>query len=121
MTDRLAGKVAIITGASTGLGPVMAARFVAEGAKVLLAARREELAAAAQLDIASDIELGLGRVGPDPNIAGAPNSHFLSSAASTGRSQEQGVDVAGRRLPLYPHSPNIGGKGGIPRHEIHRL
>jgi 3-oxoacyl-[acyl-carrier protein] reductase len=40
---RLAGKVAIITGASTGLGPVMAARFVREGAKVLLSARREEL------------------------------------------------------------------------------
>ncbi len=43
MSGRLAGKVAIITGASTGLGPVMAARFVGEGAKVLLAARREDL------------------------------------------------------------------------------
>ncbi len=43
MTGRLEGKVAIITGASTGLGPVMAAMFVREGAKVLLAARREEL------------------------------------------------------------------------------
>jgi 3-oxoacyl-[acyl-carrier protein] reductase len=40
---RLSGKVAVITGASTGLGPVMAKRFVDEGAKVLLAARREEL------------------------------------------------------------------------------
>lgn len=40
---RLQGKVAIITGASTGLGPVMAAMFVREGARVLLAARREEL------------------------------------------------------------------------------
>ncbi len=40
---RLDGKVAIITGASTGLGPVMAKRFVDEGARVLLAARREEL------------------------------------------------------------------------------
>jgi 3-oxoacyl-[acyl-carrier protein] reductase len=40
---RLEGKVAIITGASTGLGPVMAETFVREGAKVLLAARREEL------------------------------------------------------------------------------
>jgi NAD(P)-dependent dehydrogenase (short-subunit alcohol dehydrogenase family) len=40
---RLDGTVAIITGASTGLGPVMAKRFVDEGALVLLAARREEL------------------------------------------------------------------------------
>ncbi len=40
---RLEGKVAIITGASTGLGPVMAASFAREGARVLLAARREEL------------------------------------------------------------------------------
>jgi NAD(P)-dependent dehydrogenase (short-subunit alcohol dehydrogenase family) len=40
---RLEGKVAIITGASTGLGPVMAAMFVREGAKVLLSARREDL------------------------------------------------------------------------------
>ena len=42
-SGRLAGKVAIITGASTGLGPVMAATFVREGARVLLAARREDL------------------------------------------------------------------------------
>jgi len=40
---RLSGKVAVITGASTGIGPVMAALFVREGARVLLAARREEL------------------------------------------------------------------------------
>ncbi len=40
---RLDGKVAIITGASTGLGPVMAEMFVREGARVLLTARREEL------------------------------------------------------------------------------
>jgi 3-oxoacyl-[acyl-carrier protein] reductase len=44
---RLAGKVAIITGASTGTGPVMARLFVAQGARVLLAARREELVTAA--------------------------------------------------------------------------
>ncbi len=43
MNGRLEGKVAIITGASTGLGPVMGAMFVREGAKVLLAARREDL------------------------------------------------------------------------------
>ncbi len=40
---RLTGKAAIITGAGTGLGPVMAKLFVDEGASVLLAARRREL------------------------------------------------------------------------------
>ncbi len=44
MTGRLEGKVAIVTGGSTGLGPVMGGRFVREGARVLLAARRGELA-----------------------------------------------------------------------------
>ncbi|OBF50864.1 short-chain dehydrogenase [Mycobacterium sp. 852002-53434_SCH5985345] len=43
MSGRLDGRVAIITGASTGLGPVLGALFVREGARVLLAARREEL------------------------------------------------------------------------------
>ncbi|GAA4289950.1 SDR family NAD(P)-dependent oxidoreductase [Mycobacterium paraffinicum] len=43
MSGRLDGRVAIVTGASTGLGPVLGALFVREGAKVLLAARREEL------------------------------------------------------------------------------
>ena len=47
---RLSGKVAIITGASTGTGPVMARIFVQEGARVLLAARREELVLQAARD-----------------------------------------------------------------------
>jgi len=40
---RFEGKVAIITGASTGLGPVMAGMMVAEGARLVIAARRIEL------------------------------------------------------------------------------
>jgi 3-oxoacyl-[acyl-carrier protein] reductase len=44
-TDRLAGKVAIITGASTGTGAVMARQFVDAGARVVLAARREDVVA----------------------------------------------------------------------------
>jgi 3-oxoacyl-[acyl-carrier protein] reductase len=47
---RLSGKVAIITGASTGTGPVMAKLFVQEGARVLLAARRQELVLQAARD-----------------------------------------------------------------------
>lgn len=41
--NRLAGKRIIVTGGSRGLGFAMAKRFVAEGAKVLIAARNEEL------------------------------------------------------------------------------
>jgi len=40
---RFEGKVAIVTGASTGLGPVMAQMLADEGAKLVLAARRAEL------------------------------------------------------------------------------
>jgi 3-oxoacyl-[acyl-carrier protein] reductase len=41
--NRFEGKVAIITGASTGLGPVMAKMMAAEGCKVVLAARKGHL------------------------------------------------------------------------------
>jgi 3-oxoacyl-[acyl-carrier protein] reductase len=48
---RFEGKIAIVTGASTGLGPVMARMLAGEGAKVVLAARRFELVAAAAAEI----------------------------------------------------------------------
>ena len=48
---RFDGKVAIVTGASSGLGPVMARMLADEGAKVVLAARRIELADAAAVEI----------------------------------------------------------------------
>ena len=49
--SRFAGKVAIVTGASTGLGPIMAKMIVAEGGKVIMAARRLELVAAAAAEL----------------------------------------------------------------------
>jgi 3-oxoacyl-[acyl-carrier protein] reductase len=52
-TDRLEGRVALITGASSGLGPVMAKLFVQHGAHVMLAARREDLVQAAAADCGS--------------------------------------------------------------------
>lgn len=49
--NRFEGKVAIVTGASTGLGPIMSKMLAAEGAKVVMAARRAELVEQAAADI----------------------------------------------------------------------
>lgn len=43
MTGRFEGRVAIVTGASTGLGPVMSRMLAEEGARVVMAARRVDL------------------------------------------------------------------------------
>ena len=54
-TRRLAGKVAIITGASRGIGAITARFFAREGAAVVLAARDEQaMRAIAEEIIASD-------------------------------------------------------------------
>lgn len=47
MTARLAGRVAIVTGASRGIGLAIASRLVAEGAKVGITARKPEALSAA--------------------------------------------------------------------------
>jgi NAD(P)-dependent dehydrogenase (short-subunit alcohol dehydrogenase family) len=51
LVERLAGKVAVVTGASRGLGVRIAAAFAEEGADVALLARSGDRLAAAALDI----------------------------------------------------------------------
>ena len=55
---KLDGKVAVVTGASSGIGEATAEALAAEGATVVVAARREERLA----DLAKRIEEGGGRV-----------------------------------------------------------
>jgi NAD(P)-dependent dehydrogenase (short-subunit alcohol dehydrogenase family) len=52
--DELSGKVAVITGAASGIGLAVTEALVAEGAKVVLADRNEELLAAATERLAGD-------------------------------------------------------------------
>src|SRR5262245_54381813 len=77
MAGRLAGKVAIITGASVGAGPVMGRMFVAEGAKVLLCARREELVLQAAQ------EAGRGAVGMRADVTSEGDVKAMVDRAMT--------------------------------------
>jgi NAD(P)-dependent dehydrogenase (short-subunit alcohol dehydrogenase family) len=54
MAGELAGKVAIVTGGSSGIGLGSAARFVAEGAKVVIADVNEEAGQAAAAELGPD-------------------------------------------------------------------
>lgn len=57
---RLEGKVAIITGGNSGVGAATAEKFAAEGAKVVITARRE----AQLLEVADKIRAAGGEVLP---------------------------------------------------------
>ena len=57
---RLEGKVAIITGGNSGVGAATALKFAAEGAKVVITARREE----PLLEVAAQIKEAGGEVLP---------------------------------------------------------
>jgi NAD(P)-dependent dehydrogenase (short-subunit alcohol dehydrogenase family) len=76
MTSRFAGRVALVTGASRGIGLAVAARIVAEGGRVCLTARKEE---------------GLRTAVDELNAKAAPGD-----AGTTGNGQLAAIGVAGR-------------------------
>jgi NAD(P)-dependent dehydrogenase (short-subunit alcohol dehydrogenase family) len=67
MTERFAGQVALITGASRGIGLAVARRLVAEGARVCVTARKPDgLAAAVETLGGPGQALGIAGRGDDP-------------------------------------------------------
>lgn len=98
MTGLLAGKSAIITGAASGIGRASALRFAAEGARLVLGDRSDEVHAVAQSIIASggSAFAMTGDAGDEAHVA---------ALVAEAQSRHGGIDVA---------FANAGISGGLP-------
>lgn len=84
MPETLHGKIALVTGASSGIGLAIAKRFADEGARVVMTARREpELAKAAR---------GIGSAA-EPIVADVANLDSLDRLFETIRERHGHLDV----------------------------
>ncbi|MEH3055158.1 MAG: SDR family NAD(P)-dependent oxidoreductase [Patulibacter minatonensis] len=87
-------QVAVVTGASSGLGEAIARRLSARGFRVLLVARRAERLAA----LAAELP---GALAVEADLAAADGPARVASA----------VDLAGGKLTLLVNNAGIGGRG----------
>jgi NAD(P)-dependent dehydrogenase (short-subunit alcohol dehydrogenase family) len=71
MPGRLDGKVAVITGATSGIGEATARRFIAEGARVILAGRSQERGNALASELGEHAVFCRADVMREADIAGA--------------------------------------------------
>ena len=75
----LAGKVALVTGSSRGIGKAIAHAFTAEGCKVALNGRNEDSLMSAATEIGGDVFIALGDVSlPEAarNVVSSVVRHF---------------------------------------------
>ena len=97
MSENIEGKVVVITGASSGLGEATARHLAAQGAKLVLAARRTDRLQS----LATELNLGAGAaVATDVTDAAQVKALVDGAVAAHGR-----VDVILNNAGLMPHSP----------------
>ena len=99
MSDNIKGKVVVITGASSGLGEATARHLSAQGATVVLGARRFDRVKA----LAEELTAGGGKalaVATDVTDAGQVKALVDSAVEAFGR-----IDVMINNAGLMPHSP----------------
>src|SRR6478735_3717276 len=84
MAQKLAGKVAVITGGNSGIGLATAKRFVAEGAYVFITGRRQK-----ELDAAVN-EIGENSRGVQGDVS---NSKDVDRLIQTIRAEKGVVDI----------------------------
>lgn len=79
MDVRLDGKVALVTGASRGIGKAIAAQMAASGAKVMLNSRKQDALEAAAAEIDGEVDVCAANAGDDgagPRVVGATLERF---------------------------------------------
>jgi NADP-dependent 3-hydroxy acid dehydrogenase YdfG len=97
MNENIAGKVVVITGASSGLGEATARHLAAQGAKLVLAARRTDRLQA----LATELKLGAGAA-VATNVTDAAQVKALVDGAVAAHGR---IDVILNNAGLMPHSP----------------
>jgi NAD(P)-dependent dehydrogenase (short-subunit alcohol dehydrogenase family) len=95
MTNELAGKVAIVTGGASGLGRGVVDRFLAEGAKVVIADVQREIGEALAAEAGADAIFHYADVGEQTQVAG-----LVDAAVETFGGLHVMVNNAGVSSPL---------------------
>lgn len=95
MSNELAGKVAIVTGGASGIGRGVVERFVAEGAKVVIADVQDELGKALADDLGADAHFHHTDVGDQEQVG-----RLVAAAVETFGGLHVMVNNAGRSSPM---------------------